>query len=382
MRAAALLLALVASSALAGDDLTPLTDEFDDASTLAQWQRVYLVEQWNANQLELQDINNTRPGHMVMMPFTSTWFDDYRGELTFKQVQGDFVVTSQVDVSQRGGAGAPRSNYSLGGLMIRNPRQVTPATWHPGGENYVFLSLGAASIPGTLQFEVKTTTNSNSVLFITDGVSSAIIQIARIGPYVITLHSVGGVWSVHRRFYRPDFAQIMQVGMTTYTDFATCSMYQPFVHNSMVIHAGNPDLVAAYDYVRFERPNVPANLTNANFMDTVAVTDSMLLSFLGANATANAPSIDGQPSDVGVTRGGTASFHVSASGAALRYQWRKNGIDLPNATSSTLAMTNVQPSDAATYSVVVTNAAGTATSREARLTVVPQTPPRRRAVRG
>src|SRR5712691_6779730 len=117
MRTLLLLLAFVASSALASDDLTPLTDEFDDASTLAQWQRVYLVEQWNANQLELQDINTTRPGHMVMMPFTSTWFNDYRGELTFKQVQGDFVVTSDIDVSSRAGSGAPRSLFSLGGIM-------------------------------------------------------------------------------------------------------------------------------------------------------------------------------------------------------------------------------------------------------------------------
>jgi hypothetical protein len=379
MRAAVLLLALVASSALATDDLTPLTDEFDDATTLAQWQRIYLVEQWNANQLELQDINTTRPGHMVMMPFTSTWYNDYRGELTFKLVQGDFIVTSQVDVNQRGGTGAPRSNYSLGGLMIRNPRQITPSTWHPGGENYVFLSLGSASIPGTFQFEVKTTTNSNSVLFITPGASSAIIQVARIGPYVITLHSVGGVWSVHRRFYRPDLASLMQVGMTTYTDFATCSTYQPFVHNSTVIHSGNPDLIAAYDYVRFERPKVPATLASADLTDTVAVTDTMLLAFLGANANANAPSIDQQPSDVGVLLGGTPSFHVSASGAALRYQWRKNGMNLANATSSTLMIANAQVSDSTTYSVVVTNAAGSATSREARLTVVTVSQPRRRA---
>lgn len=290
MRAAAFLVALFASTTLfAADDLSPLSDEFDNASTIGNWKRIYQVEGWNANQLELQDINTTRPGRMVMMPFTSTWYDDYRGELTFKEVQGDFVVSADVEVSQRGGTGAPRSQYSLGGLMIRNPRQVTPATWHPGGENYTFLSIGAASQPGSFQFEVKNTTASNSVLIVTAGASRALIQIARIGPYVIALHAVGGVWVVHQRYLRPDYGSTMQVGMTTYTDFPTCSTFPPFTHNSTVIHSGFPDLVAAYDYVRFGRPRVPPTLIGADLTDPRAVPDSMLLSFLGANAASPTP---------------------------------------------------------------------------------------------
>src|SRR2546430_7641998 len=160
MLSALLLVAAIAAT----DDLAPLSDEFNDASTLAQWKRVYAVEGWGANQLELQDINTTRAGHMVMMPFTSTWYNDYRGELTFKEVQGDFVVTTDVTVSRRGGGGAPRSQYSLGGIMLRAPRAITPATWHPGGENYLFLSIGAGDHVGTFQYEVKSTTSSNSQL--------------------------------------------------------------------------------------------------------------------------------------------------------------------------------------------------------------------------
>src|SRR5207244_6689893 len=95
------------------DDLAPLSDEFNDASTLANWKRVYAVEGWGANQLEAQDINTTRPGKMLMMPFTSTWYNDYRGELTFKEVQGDFVVTTDVEATARAGGVAPHSIYSL-----------------------------------------------------------------------------------------------------------------------------------------------------------------------------------------------------------------------------------------------------------------------------
>jgi hypothetical protein len=213
MRAAVALLALLPFAAIAADDLKPLSDEFYAASTLARWQRVYAVEGWGTNQLELQDINTTRTGFMVKMPFTSIWYQDYRGELTFKEVQGDFVVTTAVDASSRAGSGPPRSSFSLGGIVVPAPRTITPATWQPGGENYIFLSIGSASNPGTFQFEVKTTTNSNPVLEFQNASSGhAIIQVARIGPHFITLKNDGAGWSVHRRYYRPDMPAILQVG--------------------------------------------------------------------------------------------------------------------------------------------------------------------------
>ncbi len=268
------------------DDLAGLSDEFNDASTLAQWQRVYAVEGWPANQLEQQDINGTIPGKMRMMPFTSTWYNDYRGELTFKLVQGDFVVTTDVTATQRNGTGAPSSLYSLAGIMVRTPRQITPSTWQPGGENYVFLSLGAANTARAFQYEVKTTVNGISTIVVVPAPGNhAVIQVARLGAHVITLRNDGSGWVVHRRYYRPDFAPLMQVGMTVYTDFPFCfNNYTALAHNSTVIHGGNADLVGAFDYFRFRRPSVPASLTNANFSDPNAVSDAQLLSFLGANA--------------------------------------------------------------------------------------------------
>ena len=280
-------MALLPLAAVAADDLTPLSDEFNDASTLSQWKRVYVVEGWGANQLEVQDINTTRAGHMVMIPFTSTWYNDYRGELTFKEVTGDFVVTTDVEATQRNGTGPPRSAFSLGGIMVRTPRQITPATWRPGGENYLFLSIGAAGNPGNFQFEVKTTTSSVSTLQYenTGGTGHAIIQYARIGSTFIALKSINGVWSVHRRFSRPDMPATLQVGMTVYTDYPTASSVAPLTHNMTVIRAGNPDLVAAFDYFRFARPQVPASLVGADLMSPL-ISDFQLLAFLGTNANA------------------------------------------------------------------------------------------------
>jgi len=66
---------------------------------------------------------------------------------------------------------------------------------------------------------------------------------------------------------------------------------------------------------------------------------------------------------------GTTSFVASASGPGLRYQWRFNDTFLPGATNATLLLTNIQLSQAGSYSVVVYNAAGSVVSSGAQLTV-------------
>jgi hypothetical protein len=65
------------------------------------------------------------------------------------------------------------------------------------------------------------------------------------------------------------------------------------------------------------------------------------------------------------------SFAVTAlSPSPLRYQWRFNGLDLPDATNSVLTLTNVQPAADGLYTVVVTDDVGPVESEPARLTVL------------
>lgn len=267
-------------------EISSLSDEFEDPATLNQWLRIYQTEKTNADQLEIFDIAKTRQGWMVMMPYASTWYMDYRGVLVYKQVKGDFVVTSHIRVSKRGGDGAPRSNYSLAGLMIRTPRNVTPQTWKPGRENYIFLSLGSAKQPGTYQFEVKTTLNSRSNLSVTDaGTPAALIQIARIGnEFILLKKTPAGDWNIHQRYRRTDMPHELQVGLTVYTDYSTASRMQPPQHNTQVIKNGRPDLVAGFDYVRFQRPHIPAAFTGKSLTKPGEVSDAELLQFLGSNA--------------------------------------------------------------------------------------------------
>jgi len=68
--------------------------------------------------------------------------------------------------------------------------------------------------------------------------------------------------------------------------------------------------------------------------------------------------------------GGSTLFQVAAtSGTALRYQWRFNGADLPNATNSMLALSNLTFGQTGDYSVRVNNNAGSVLSSLVHLEV-------------
>lgn len=258
--------------------LAALSDDFANPKTVSEWQRVERVEGWGNDPIETLVADK---GWLTVIPRTSTWYRDYRGVLLFKSVTGDFVVTAHLSAARRGGGGAPRSKFSLAGIMIRTPRQITPQTWRPGNENYVFLSLGAADTPGTYQFEVKTTVASDSQLSLSPAPSGeAIIRVARIGGTVITMLKDGSGWRIHRRYSRPDFPATLQAGLTCYTDWDNASKLSPPEHNAATIRTGSPDLVAKFDYVNFARPNVPSELVGKP-LD--GVSDQVLLRFLGGD---------------------------------------------------------------------------------------------------
>lgn len=89
------------------------------------------------------------------------------------------------------------------------------------------------------------------------------------------------------------------------------------------------------------------------------------------------PIISQQPQNAVATTGSQVVFSVTAIGASeLTYQWIKDGSNIVGAVSSSYTITNVQESDAGTYSVVVSNSNGASiTSTQATLTIFTPTPP-------
>lgn len=299
----------------ATDDVSVLSDEFNDAGSIANWSEINEVEGWGAAgaQLNRWNVNTDQAGQMILQPHTGGWYEDWRGALVFKEITGDFVVTSRVQITDRDDVGGSDpdnipddGDYSLGGLMIRTPRNITNglADWNAGsriddasnnGENYIFLSMGFTTGANNFSFEVKSTRNSSSNLQVTplgQTINEVELKIARIGTSVITLYRLAGEqeWTVHRRYERDDMPETLQVGMVAYTDWNKLSDFPPTVHNGAVLAPGqvvdptpweafNPDITAAYDYTRFSRPVVPAELSGVNLV--TQATNQQLLSFLG-----------------------------------------------------------------------------------------------------
>ena len=84
------------------------------------------------------------------------------------------------------------------------------------------------------------------------------------------------------------------------------------------------------------------------------------------------PIITAQPTSTASMMNGTAGFHVAASGGVpLSYQWQLDGSDIPGATNANLVIAPVTTDDVGTYTVVVTNSQGSATSNPAELTIDP-----------
>lgn len=90
-----------------------------------------------------------------------------------------------------------------------------------------------------------------------------------------------------------------------------------------------------------------------------------------------AVSITKQPASHAVISGQTTTFEVLAKGMGrLRYQWLKNGVKIPGASSASHATPPATADDdGSRFQVVVDNWLGTVTSEAATLRVIPSRPP-------
>lgn len=84
----------------------------------------------------------------------------------------------------------------------------------------------------------------------------------------------------------------------------------------------------------------------------------------------NVPVISTQPRSQAVSAGTAATFSVGATSALpLTYQWQRNGVAIPGATTAVLGIARAQAADAGNYTVVVSTSAGSVTSAVAALTI-------------
>ncbi len=118
-----------------------------------------------------------------------------------------------------------------------------------------------------------------------------------------------------------------------------------------------------------------ASDNGASFTCVVTNSAGSITSTAASLTVISPPQITTQPAAQSVTAGLTATFSVTASGAALTYQWNRNSVAISGATAATYTTPATTTADnGAVFSVVVTNAAGSVTSAAAALTVTAAAP--------
>jgi hypothetical protein len=139
----------------------------------------------------------------------------------------------------------------------------------------------------------------------------------------------------------------------------------------------NGTAISGATLANYTTPALAAADSGASF--TVVVTNPV--NSVTSNAAtvtvtaAVAPTITSQPASLNVLANDTATFTVVAAGTApLSYQWQLNGAAIAGATGPTYTIAAVQQANAGTYTVTVSNVAGSVTSAAATLTLGPGVP--------
>jgi hypothetical protein len=218
--------ALAQAQPAAPVDIRALSTRFDSPAALSAWRQHNVPgfsPKWAAP--AVQD------GALVLRPLSSGWFEDMQAGHLYREIEGNFVVTTRLRVEGTR-APLPQTLFSLAGLFIRAPREgLAAANWQPGRENWLFFSLGTAFPAGAPQFEVKTTFNSLSTLRIFDASAAypqgrpawVELRVARQGELFSLLHRIEGQreFTLLDQFIRPDLGAVLNVGLTAYSDWNT-----------------------------------------------------------------------------------------------------------------------------------------------------------------
>ncbi len=155
---------------------------------------------------------------------------------------------------------------------------------------------------------------------------------------------------------------------------------------SVVLSVGAQGTALTYQWRR-NGQNIPG-ATQATYQFVATLSDAGIYDVVVSNACGSVtsdtvrvtvkerPRITQQPpASLTVCVGQSVTLRVTATGAGLRYQWRRNGTPIPGATQSSYTIAAVQPADSGIYDVVVSGECeppAYSTQTELRVTGPPQ----------
>ncbi|HVU32860.1 MAG TPA: immunoglobulin domain-containing protein [Opitutaceae bacterium] len=320
---------------------------------------------------------------------------------------------------QKGGAaisGATNSTYTLDPIRVADAGTYTVVVTNAAGNatsGPVVLAVRSATAPTISYSPGNTTVTAGQTLSLDAGVNGTppFTYVWKQGTTVVlSTTSSSANWC----YYTKSNVQLADAGSytVTITNFAgsvtsnpaTVTVVSP-TPPSIISMPSNPTVDVGGSF--WLSPNVTgtAPITYQWYKDGAAITGATSYYYYINQATATdagtytlkatnaqgsvtssgvvvtvrppvAPTVTSVSGPVAVAVGGSFSLSVSATGTApVSYQWRKDGQAIAGATSSYFSKSDAQLTDTGAYTVVVTNAQGTATSAAVTVTVTNARPP-------
>lgn len=353
---------------------------------------------------------NLAPGqsaafHVGFQPRTS---GDFQGTITVaSNASGSATLIgvsgSSTQKQQPGVIAASTATLSLGSVVVGSAGTQTFSVTNTGGMTAILSSVNSSSpafaaagpnfpmdvapgqtVPFTVTFTPAATGNASGVITVGSNASNAPTTVAVSGTGTATPTSSGTLSA------NPSTVSIgnVSVGSTGSQSFSVTNTGSKAVNISAITSsaatfaASGPTLpmsLAAGQSVSVKVAFAPTAAGNAK--GTIAVVSdasntptSVAVSGSGVTA-ATAPTISAQPANQTVVAGQKATFSVTASGTgSLNYQWENGGTVISGATSASYTTGATTSADnGASFTVTVSNSAGSVTSNAATLTVTAAT---------
>jgi len=229
-------------------DLASLSDEFDSDASLKGWKTLSETEGL-PNRVESVEIAG---GNLSIVPRSGAWWAGYHGIYLFKEVKGDFAITTRVKVTGRT-AEEPTRIWTISGLLVR---KAVDAQSPPGDvkENWIYVMTGRGPEAARVVDAKSTVANSNQWDITPAQPGWYELRVARLGPlFVILVRPDGGAWSVRKRIFREDFPESLQAGINVTSDFDVSVTMPASKYNSQLFPESKTDGLTKFDYVRFAR---------------------------------------------------------------------------------------------------------------------------------
>lgn len=233
------------------DPLNSLSDNFNDAASISNWTQ-------DADLSSVFDMTSN-PGFFTMESMSSNdvWYNGDTGPFLYKNIVGNFIIETQVEVYGGTPGNIPSADFKAGGIGIYNETTSTP-----GSEDWIMYNIGFNS--GAISTERKDTVNSASNLALrTGGSLSGKLRVCRVGNEVRLYRCLNGDgdctdsanWSEEvtaNSDINPDaiFGPITPI---VRSDFMPADSIRVGILSSSF--SGPTDLGARFNYVRFFTPD-------------------------------------------------------------------------------------------------------------------------------